>query len=683
MTHQANKYSFSRMNSKRKLIVNETDDQDGHGEIVKRPELQRSAQGSDVSIEGNRENPLNSHIPLNTAVPKQRMSSLTKLKSIDDFPFVYREPQPYISGTGKEFEYQKNPEWKNIMKEQIEYHYNAWKRKGTGKISHPLFLSLGGQGTGKSRLLDEFHNLLKESLSDTNNEELKSMIENAWSFKLSFSSATFGFQDLFDPSDAIGVRMLHQLLPDDSPWHVTSQYKIAHVQAIDKMKRSMNINPETPACVIIAFDSLHGLPHHYGRKDSHLYRTISSLCNIINASKDFYICIGASSNYIKLHNVLYGFGQRRVFLTPPPLDASRIINVNSFQDVISPEILKLSMDDLGGHARAVEVLYEILLAEKRTGDSNHDFPKFMSKVFQRLDQVYPNANLGLPCFLLEKCISVAMARKPLDSHVKEDLELIDQSFKYGLFRFNDYSRLLEVPCIVWLMYERAAMLCDHLRSFKKREEFETPIWDTWESFNRKFRIMKSIAFENEGPTEWRNLHRGAKFGENCYFGVVETRREYKEKTSITVTDSENCKHGYDVSKYFVKPSSGSESGDAFLCLQLEDKSFIHKVHLEKNTKEKVSLDMYIEERKKGASENDAFIMFTTSEVSEDVLEKIRCAYVDSACWRSYYRTFASGAFFLKTELPPKVNSHFFELLQAVKGVGKKESLIIEEERAKQ
>jgi hypothetical protein len=102
--------------------------------------------------------------------------------------FQWREPRPLLQTEGSKWEYQCDPTFHGILRSEIKMHFDNWKGKRSDKQGHPLFLCLSGPGTGKSRLLNEFPRLIKESISGI--KGLEQFVENAFVFNISFENGT-------------------------------------------------------------------------------------------------------------------------------------------------------------------------------------------------------------------------------------------------------------------------------------------------------------------------------------------------------------------------------------------------------------------------------------------------------------------------------------------------------------
>ena len=86
----------------------------------------------------------------------------------------------------------------------------------------PVYFFLAGAGTGKSRNATEFHSTTINCLPTTMDEthELRVKLKNAWVFNTTLENGTpwCEFREP-DPYEAIGSRMLYQLLHDTTTWN--------------------------------------------------------------------------------------------------------------------------------------------------------------------------------------------------------------------------------------------------------------------------------------------------------------------------------------------------------------------------------------------------------------------------------------------------------------------------------
>jgi len=119
----------------------------------------------------------------------------------------WQSPKALLHTAGVSWEYQSFPEITSQMKDTLPTHFQNWMDKKTDKQLHPIYLSLSGPGTGKSRLLQEFpalcrqvtEELLKEATQDQREllESLHQKLKHAFVFQVFFSHV----EVIFFPGD--------------------------------------------------------------------------------------------------------------------------------------------------------------------------------------------------------------------------------------------------------------------------------------------------------------------------------------------------------------------------------------------------------------------------------------------------------------------------------------------------
>ncbi|KAF1331942.1 hypothetical protein FI667_g3958, partial [Globisporangium splendens] len=139
--------------------------------------------------------------------------------------FSWRAPRPFLSPAGANWDFQ-NPLDLDAVSKAIKRHFDAWKRGATDQESRPLFVCVDGAGTGKSRLLNEFPAVVQRlnfsgrgdakggGRRSGDKPEMRTLLQNAFTFKVTFTNMTTSQADFADPSHAIGARMLFQLQDD-------------------------------------------------------------------------------------------------------------------------------------------------------------------------------------------------------------------------------------------------------------------------------------------------------------------------------------------------------------------------------------------------------------------------------------------------------------------------------------
>ncbi|KAI9994926.1 hypothetical protein PInf_011773 [Phytophthora infestans] len=339
--------------------------------------------GSPVTAYGN-----NEENALIVQVPTQRQ---VVVPTVSQQSFVWKEPKPLVGTTGATWDFQNSLDLGNLAS-AIGCHYEAWRDGKTDKRSHPLFVCLDGPGTGKSRLLDEFPNVLQQQIfcDETQGDPaMKQLLRNAYNFKITFENGTTKPGNFIDPGQAIGTRMLYQL-QDSVVWDEFMLDHANHVvpaQVLSKLSAITGTDP-SQMCVILCVDSLQKLPHEAGSKRSEFYTAFASLCDLVNASKCLLIVICAATIYQPVDEFLAASPQWREMLQTTSLERPKIDGRDVFDAFNNGNktLTQLLVDDMGGHGRALEELFKVMLQSQGQA---FEFIPVMHKVLAAIRQAYP------------------------------------------------------------------------------------------------------------------------------------------------------------------------------------------------------------------------------------------------------------------------------------------------------
>jgi hypothetical protein len=350
-------------------------------------------------------------------------------------------------------------------------------------------------------------------------------------------------------------------------------------------------------------------------------------------------------------------------LTRPTIDGSdvfgRFNNGNG-------ALLQLLVDDMGGYGRALEQLFNVLKTLQA-----FEYTPVTHKVLAAIRNIYPAVDAQM--HNMKEAFLAVISRRSVDGDSRFGRLTLDQVISCGLIRL--VGAHLECPFVLYMLLETHSIVWNMPATYAQAEQLEDlKPWQLWEQFNCKFRALKSQAFSQKEPVLWTDIHDGARFGEGCDRRVVERQLTYARTEERMATKSEGfkrecCSCGNDRRKCVMSVSAegSSSSGDAFLCLEDATKGFFHKVHRCKRTEEKVSLDVFEQERAEAAGPDDLFLLYCTSEVTADPPPK--SAVVDATCWQAYYGPFAARAAFVKAAPLPCINTSSQARLEFVQGVG--------------
>ena len=600
----------------------------------------------------------------------------------------WREPHKFCTTSGSEWDYQSCSFLRENLEENLNKHYERTLAGSRDKSDHPLFLTMCGPGTGKSRLLDEFVSLAV----NCTNGDLKAKLEDAFVFKVSFENSTQMFTK--NGPISIGCRMYRQLHPEEIDWeafcadpksHVRPWFVIRKLSAIlCRDLKDMN--------VIILVDGMQNLHHIPGEKDTDLHQALQALSQLSNGSgkqgRPFVVCCCAATFSSPIHEVLGPSGQFRVPLLPPRVDGHKILQTED-------PVEKMLVGDMGGHGRALEIFCEKLIAIKNIQGDNYSIYDVMNKFDHALSMYYPNfdiCNLGEE--VLKKLVAAVLTGVAVSPKTRFGEYSVDDIVQLGLFR-REKSSTLSCP-FIWLKRMVPDLIheafCDPEYHRIASDKYYT--WQNWEVFIAKFISLKSKVLC--GRRSWKEFHKGASFGDEIpdvtieKLSLVLSTKQYLTKSKEIFEQSKNTKdilliRMTTMCDTIVVNGSSAPAGDVFgVCEEHLDDNSTRKVvfaYDAKHRKGKRSLKDYIIEKEKACSDRDLFIEFSTSnkKFTEDELPD-RCGFVGLENYVDYFGPFAGRVFFSLDKPTPAINTCSQRELEIIPGVSKRMAELIINER---
>ncbi|KAG7390161.1 hypothetical protein PHYPSEUDO_008615 [Phytophthora pseudosyringae] len=217
---------------------------------------------------------------------------------------------------------------------------------------------------------------------------MKQLLRKAYTFMITFENGTTDNYGFSNPYKMIGTRMLYQL-QDSLPWLTFKGDPAFHLDPEQVLSKLSTITgtDSSEMCVILCVDSLQKLQHGPGRKDSDFYAAFASLCDLVNASKCWVIVLCAATIYQPVNEFLADSPQwiemlQTTSLMRPKINGRDVLE--TFNDG-NGFLLQLLVDDMGGHGRALEELFNVL---ENQGQA-FEFIPVMHNVLAAIRQAYP------------------------------------------------------------------------------------------------------------------------------------------------------------------------------------------------------------------------------------------------------------------------------------------------------
>ncbi|GMF25062.1 unnamed protein product [Phytophthora lilii] len=219
-------------------------------------------------------------------------------------------------------------------------------------------------------------------------------------------------------------------------------------------------------CVILCVDSLQKLQHESGSNSSDFYTVLCSLIDHINDSQVLDDCDLLNDYFPAISDDFGTMG------TDGPDDTIEATKINGrdvfaeFNDGNNGSLIQLLIDDMGGHGRALDLLFNVMLQRQA---KDFRFLPVMHSVLAAIRQAYPKIvdQIGN----MRHAFLAVITRQCVDIHSRFGTLTLDQVISFGLIRRD--GRRIQCPFILYytccskLMIFRGMNLLHLLRSDSK------------------------------------------------------------------------------------------------------------------------------------------------------------------------------------------------------------------------
>ena len=627
-------------------------------------------------------------------------------------------PDSLVGTSGKDWTFQPHPDLYEILGSNVLEHYGYYKSNNIDKTYIPSYFYLGGAGTGKSRHASEFASSVQEAITLHTQHplypELAQRLTKSYVFHVSLENGTsLGPEEKSNMWNAIGVRMLHQLLGGRLAY-IKRQYAADPGDIFELVAAAANVNLYNDVTGILVVDGIQGALSGYDdgkNKNSPFYELLKQIAGlslmkrhssetkggIARAAPFIMTCITGTC-FGPVEGFLADSHRNRVYLPLNRLTAPTWKNDDSPVINNSPAS-RLLVNDVGGHARAIEIIADELA--KHQNDLEPNIAELANALFNRLINRYKEAVLVLrdDIFPIVQCI---LSRQKICLHKEipgSNLRWEDVTAS-GLIWFEsdraDYDYDLQgylVAPYIWLwMLARmpptkdTERLCKFLRNWQFNDYAELlylktgegpPGNTTWQSFERfccSFRILRSLGFKNGQEVALKDLHWGCKLRDDRKTMVVNRHLDLAEAVHQYKTDSVAEDHtatgkarsaeevetrhsgtlyAEDQLTHVILNGTSAPAGDFFLSIEIPKQLALNKEGLSEIVREvgqckliqkNVNQTTYTAERNKSTGSDDIFILYTQTGILKTWDLPDRSGLVDASCWDSYFGPFSGRAY---------------------------------------
>lgn len=556
--------------------------------------------------------------------------------------------------------------------------------KGKDKQNFPAFAIASGPGVGKSRVMQQ----LPELLQNFAPKNVAARLSDAVVINVSFENGTPA-TDGERGGRAVGRRMLHQLLRPDKvrPFSAVPATEVdAVLEALAQVKEC---SPKE-LTVVLCVDGLHQLGQ-LSDVNGNCASAVRETCAAMIGTECLMIVCVAATLFSPLDTAFHKSTQKRIYLEPPRVDASKI---PAFKN--PDPIVQLMISDADGHGRALECLQTALGSEVPTGSLIQTVVSKLQQAYEDIPSEYACADV-LRTLLTQKRVSrdfVFSASTRAGTRIQFTVDALLQG---GLFRLvashpgaEARTGHLSVAFVWFLLLARKCADDPLLTVFQDGDALEldaasTTEWrphvykfTAWEDFNALYRKWKCDVFAGE-TLPWKELHRGAKFGPDVdglvRVGAVEIHQAAErfdtksDSWPLTVRTASGTIDLPGNNGILVINGEGAPAGDSCLPLLMESGEVVSEAHQPKLYSSTLLTDqVVIAERTKATCSKDYLVILSTGPSTISHIPN-RTAVVSGHERAAYYGPFAGRAFCFQTSQidPNKATRAVFE---AVYGVGR-------------
>ncbi|KAF9996950.1 hypothetical protein BGZ79_009311 [Entomortierella chlamydospora] len=339
-------------------------------------------------------------------------------------------------------------------------------RGHSDRNQHPIPLLASGPGTGKSRFLQEFPNMLQKKAESDENEDVRKTFHDVIAINVTFGNGTPACDsDMKLGGDAcVAVRLLYEhfistsfkdpnvapkiLLPNIRNIHGVGDLNLTVALDVvcQDIARSSKAHP--PSAIVIGIDEINQLHKVCPETLRQAVHAVGSLGCSSGRNGPFYVPILAGTIQGPVESIVRE-STYTTLLPPLPLlseediiEIGRSIQIRTRDDRVlhftqaflrDDNLFRRCISDIGGMARAIESFYSLFLALLTSNTNLPDDEKELTKYLQNVDVVLVMRDLEAslrstyPFREYVDLVAPALARAILDIPVDPDMSVQETS----------------------------------------------------------------------------------------------------------------------------------------------------------------------------------------------------------------------------------------------------------------
>lgn len=428
---------------------------------------------------------------------------------------------PLVTSVGMDFAFQDRDPSFQILADCLENRYQSWILSLGDKSRHPLPFLADGPGAGKSRFLQELSSSFKAfvlSRSETY-KGLASIMEKTF-----FVNVTFGNGEKYDKSEFSGdilKSVCYRILLATQNEMEKDEAEIEVKRFFDDRSSSLafepflqNIAPRDSACIFLGIDEI----NYVYKEDVHEFKRLFNKIGSLSCKfKPFFVGIFAGTVIGPMSSVVCESTHPPLHIPLPLLSFESCLEIlgikepNLAKALTSDQHLRLIVEEMGGHCRALEVLYQRLLPYCRNRERlNYDL--IVEDVRNELAKRYALSpsffnETVIAKYFLSDVVSKDCFITPGGQMTWENLE------EMGIIKLVEtgHGKLVMMPPIFVRGYLYNASGNPAFQFWRDIFLCQPLLWQCWETFNANYFAFRLSLFsaDRRSPTSLQKIFAGA------------------------------------------------------------------------------------------------------------------------------------------------------------------------------
>lgn len=432
----------------------------------------------------------------------EKFASMVEQRKVTPFEIL-------IKTSGANFVFSDRNHSIEMLASRSQDRFHAWIHDEKDRNLHPIPFLADGPGSGKSRFLQELRTSFKNHIMEGDyNEKFKDVMNDAL-----YINVTFGNGSIYKPEESgIGVekslalRMMFQFQDEYKQFDTflvnRKEYMIDLALLLDELYKYTK-------CVVLGIDEVNKVYDVEPKKLKELLNAIGGRCC---SSSCFFVpvvagtVIGPLNQYVTKSThpplpiplPLLSFESSKTILSTKDRSIAKMIENN-------PEMSTL-IADIGGHCRALEILFDSL--RKCGNDALSYFDNVKNCVEVELEGRYHVSEIPLGAAI---ALSILGIRVDKNDEYPDDKALKFQDLEEKGFTKIENEKL-KVPYVFICCFLNRRRGIPYVKFWNELLITGNIWWQHWEVFNRNYLVFRLSLYRYLGQESitLRQLFNGAK-----------------------------------------------------------------------------------------------------------------------------------------------------------------------------